>query len=89
MALVQLSLLNGNTQRQRITIAREHEGLLDNLGEQILYINGLRKPIAIDDLGLLFAFIINVSFLVIVTVWLGLRAHRKVLDYFARSAVLH
>lgn len=88
LALVHASLFNGNTQRQKIDITRDYENLVNNLGEQILYINGFRKPIALDDLGLLMAFIINISFLVIVTVWLGLRAHRKVLDYFAHSGAL-
>ena len=86
--LVTASKYSADAHHERIAITKIQESLWDNLGEQILYIRGLRRPIAIDSIAPLMAFILNISFLVLMTVWLALRAHRKVLDYFARSGAL-
>lgn len=44
--------------------------------------------INLSTVSSLILLIVNTSFLVVITLWLALRAHRKVLDYFAKNDCL-
>lgn len=44
--------------------------------------------INLSTVSSLILLIVNTSFLIIITLWLALRAHRKVLDYFAKNDCL-
>jgi hypothetical protein len=58
------------------------------IGSVRLYLQGLTHPIEIQKLRTTFALIINIAGLCLLATWLAIRAHRKVLDYFAYSGAL-
>ncbi|MCB0360054.1 MAG: hypothetical protein KDD44_10470, partial [Bdellovibrionales bacterium] len=57
-------------------------------GSILIHAPGLRKPIGISGNEGLAALVLNVAALVLITLWLALRAHRRVLDYFSRNGAL-
>ena len=68
--------------REKIANLREAEGKIYLVPE------GLGKKIFVSEASVTMILIINVAFTVIIALWLALRAHRKVLDYFIRNDAL-
>jgi hypothetical protein len=87
-ALLALAQGENGIAASRINLLRENEAILERFGERILHLPGFRAAISLDNLAALLMFIINLAFLVIVALWLSLKAHRRVLDYFARNGAL-
>jgi hypothetical protein len=58
------------------------------VGPVQLYFQGLSEPVELQKTRTALALIINIAGLVLIATWLAIRAHRKVLDYFAYSGVL-
>ncbi len=60
----------------------------NSVGKRYLVLSGFIRPTAIDTLATSFVIVMNISLFVITSLWLALRSHRKVLDYFAHSGAL-
>jgi hypothetical protein len=58
------------------------------IGEKYLQIRGFAKPTKIKDLSYTVIIICNIAVIVIVSLWLSIKAHRKVLDYFSSNGAL-
>jgi hypothetical protein len=58
------------------------------MGEVYLNTKGFSHPTRLSGVKEGMAVIFNVASLVVLSLWLALKAHRKVLDYFARSGAL-
>jgi hypothetical protein len=58
------------------------------LGIHLLHLPETPSGIQVSQLGSSLPLALNVTLFVIVALWLALRAHRKVLDYFAQNEVL-
>lgn len=58
------------------------------VGPVQLYFEGLSEPVELQKTRTALALIINIAGLVLIATWLAIRAHRKVLDYFAYSGAL-
>lgn len=58
------------------------------IGNQFLFIDGVRGAVSLKNLLYSVALVVNVALLVILALWLALKAHRKVLDYFSYSGAL-
>lgn len=58
--------------------------------ESAVYLHpaGYNNRINLTTAGKTMILVVNISAIVIITLWLALRAHRKVLDYFARNDAL-
>lgn len=70
---------------------RAHEEVgssINLLGNIRLHASGFTKPIDITNFIPAVLALLNIAFLVVVALWLALKAHRKVLDYFARNGSL-
>ena len=62
---------------------------IDNLvGSIFLHPPGLGHPINISKTSKTMILVLNTSFLILITLWLSLIGHRKVLQYFARNDAL-
>lgn len=62
---------------------------IDNLvGSIYLHPPGLGHPINISKTSKTMVLVLNTSFLILITLWLSLIGHRKVLQYFARNDAL-
>jgi hypothetical protein len=72
----------------RVKAVEERDHLRALIGKQFLHSAGLLRPVPLDDLRESFMMIINIASIVVISLWLALKAHRKVLDYFASSGAL-
>ena len=64
------------------------EDLKDLQGELFLHPEGFAHPVPLTGSQKTIVLMINTGILLVVTLWLALRAHRKVLDYFSRNDAL-
>jgi len=58
------------------------------LGKKFFVAPGFKSPINIGEVRSTLLLVFNFSSLVVVALWLALKAHRKVLDYFAHNGAL-
>lgn len=75
-------------QAQRLQAAMTFDHTMGLVGQRYLHATGFTEPIQFSGVRTRIAFICSISFLVIITLWLALKAHRRVLDYFARNSAL-
>jgi len=67
---------------------KQIEQVAEIFGQRTLHLSGLAESINLNRAYTHLAIAINFAGLIIVALWLALKAHRKVLDYFARSGAL-
>lgn len=72
----------------RVYALEEREKVENVQGLPYIISPGLSQPLALKGNEGIAALVLNVASLIVVTLWLMLRAHRRVLDYFARSGAL-
>lgn len=88
--IIPFMLKDQNSRRNDLLkrLYEENERLDSLVGSIYLYLPNLQRPIrqsaAKNDLMIL----MNVAVLIVIALWLSLRSHRKVLDYFARNGAL-
>lgn len=72
----------------RIEAYQGYDQIMSAIGE--IYFNwyGMKAPANISSAKSSLALIFNIASIVIITLWLAMKAHRKVLDYFSDSGVL-
>jgi len=63
-------------------------GLSDSLGDISMHLDGFRSEISISNFHTSLAVVFNILVLIIITLWLALKGHRKVLDYFVQNGAL-
>lgn len=66
----------------------KQEQLKDMRGKMYILPEGLRKPVNLTDSSKTMVLVTNVACMVVIVLWLALRAHRRVLDYFAQNDAL-
>lgn len=71
-----------------IKLTERSEEIGQLMGKRSLLTSGFRSPVSISGLQTTMVFAINISMLIIIALWLALKAHRRVLDYFARNGAL-
>lgn len=74
--------------QHRVEALEERENVEGVHGVPYIVSSGLSQPLALRGNEGIAALVLNVASLIVVTLWLMLRAHRRVLDYFARSGSL-
>jgi hypothetical protein len=57
-------------------------------GERYLVFSGFQEGAPLSSVTLTFIIIVNICGLIITALWLAIKAHRKVLDYFSHSGAL-
>lgn len=87
-----LLLAESTRARDILPIYGEAKEILADLkaseGKVYLIPEGLGQKIYLSEASTTMILILNISFIVIIALWLALRAHRKVLDYFIRNDAL-
>lgn len=83
-----LPYTNTEIEQSRVVVRRSIEDVKNRLGEVSLSIPEINDTIGISALKGTLPIVFNVSLLVVIALWLALRAHRRVLDYFSRNDVL-
>jgi hypothetical protein len=88
LTLISLTQFNTSIEEHRVKM-RESRIEADSLvGEIFFYAWGLNQPVALSESIPLLALIFNVASIVLLALWLALKAHRKVLLLFSRSGAL-
>ncbi len=88
--LMVLSLLqfNDDVSEQYVQVVKNFDKIKNRIGDISFHSPGLRNPVSVRQMYVSLAIVFNIAILIVITMWLALRAHRKVLDYFARSGAL-
>ena len=88
LALLSISKRGSETQQRLLAnwkAIEVHAGLIGNLQ---FYAAGYTKPLAITAAPRTISLVITVASLVAIALWLSLKAHRRILEYFVRSGAL-
>jgi hypothetical protein len=64
-----------------LNLANSRLSILDNVGKIYLHAPGYQEPILLNSVTYEAALIVSIASIIIIGLWLALRAHRKVLDY--------
>lgn len=88
--LMVLSLVqfNDDVGEQYVQAIKKFDKIKSKIGDILFFSPGFRHPIGVRQMYVSMAVVFNIAILIVITMWLALRAHRKVLDYFARSGAL-
>ena len=79
---------NSDISQNLFEIATQRLNMQDTLGEISVYPVGLNQPIKFSTIEDDILIAMNISMYLVVILWLALRSHRKVLDYFSKSGAL-
>jgi hypothetical protein len=73
---------------QKIQLMRNISEIKKSFGELHLHLPDVEGGIGVSQLQGSMPFTLNIGLLVLIALWLALRAHRRVLDYFSHNNVL-
>jgi len=88
LAILSLPYTDREIAEQRIKILRRVEEIKDLLGPISFHAPEVPEGFSLDSMRTSLPLTINVTILMVIALWLALRAHRKVLDYFSSNDVL-
>lgn len=88
LLVLQMVYFNENIASEHLEAAASYEQVASLVGARFLHSYGFKGPIKVSEMGTSLAFICSIAFLVIITLWLAIKAHRKVLEYFVRNGAL-
>jgi len=71
-----------------VEAVRSTDNVKKLLGKRSLFIGGYGSPVSLSGMETNILVVLNFAFLIVVALWLALKAHRRVLDYFSRSGAL-
>jgi hypothetical protein len=75
--------------RQHLADARTEKDRADQVqGRIVFHPPGLANPLAFSEAQTILVVILNVCLTIAIVLWLAIKAHRRVLDYFAKNDVL-
>ncbi|MFM1848257.1 MAG: hypothetical protein RL417_1731 [Pseudomonadota bacterium] len=86
-ALVVVNMIRFNPS-QYVDSLKEIEEVSEIFGQRTLHLNGFEDSIDMNRTYTILAITINFAGIIIIALWLALKAHRKVLDYFSHSGAL-
>jgi len=79
---------NDDVNEQYLSVVKNFDKIKFRIGDISFHSSGFRNPVGVRMMYVAMAIVFNIALLIVITMWLALRAHRKVLDYFARSGAL-
>lgn len=88
LAITSLLSLDDTLNRRFVDTIQRKEEIRSLLGARSLSLSGVGQPLNLNALRGVLVLVLNIVCLVIIALWLALKAHRRVLDYFARNGAL-
>ncbi len=88
LGVLSLPYTKNEVRDQKIQLMRNIGDIQNSLGDLHFYLPDVEGGIGISQLKSSIPFTLNVGMLVLIALWLALRAHRRVLDYFSHNNVL-
>lgn len=87
--LMLVLFLNNDTVLEQYASARASLGKVrDELGKVFFFANGFEYPLLLSHSVAIMAVILNIVGIVVISVWMALKAHRSVLLYISRGGAL-
>ena len=88
LTILFLPYTNRSISSQRVEVLRTIDDIRRAVGSITMHIPETPDGIGITSLKLTLPITANIASLVLIALWLAIRAHRKVLDYFSQNDVL-
>lgn len=88
VGVMSLGMINEEFGEKVVEMRRSFDDLKGLFGTRLYEPVGFRHPLDITKLHNSTLVLLNFSLIVIVTLWLAIKAHRRVLDYFVRNGAL-
>ncbi|RME61565.1 MAG: hypothetical protein D6780_01400 [Candidatus Dadabacteria bacterium] len=88
LGILVLALDNLDIQEKIRKIKEEAKRQREKIGEVLFYTRGFKAPFNLSVAHRSLGLIVSVAFLVVVLLWLALKSHRKILDYFSKNGAL-
>ena len=88
LALLGISKRGTDTQQRLVANLRALEVHAGLIGKLSFHAAGFISPLVITDTPRTISLVITIASLVAIALWLSLKAHRKILEYFVRSGAL-
>ncbi len=74
--------------RHEYSARQEIEASEELVGDIFLFPRNSYRPIKITDSEKTFVFVMNIALIMLITIWLTLKAHKKILHYFSANGAL-
>jgi len=88
LSILFLPYSNQDVVEQRTAVKEAYDDIQRSLGSISMHIPEISEAIGISSLKGTLPITSNIALLVVIALWLALKAHRKVLDYFSHNDVL-
>jgi hypothetical protein len=88
LVVLSLPYAKSDVRDQKIQLMRNISDIKKSFGELHLHLPDVAGGIGVSQLQGSMPFTLNIGLLVLMALWLALRAHRRVLDYFSQNNVL-
>lgn len=88
LALLKMARYNETVVEGYVSAAKNIGNVHAMLGDIQLSFPGFRSPIPVTHAPQFVGIILNIAGMIIISLWLALKAHRRVLDYFSKSGAL-
>jgi len=88
LALLSSVDFSGESIERYFELLDRYQEVSSLIGERYLHAAGFQQPVSVHDLAEALGIIANIAMIIVIALWLAVRAHRKILDYFARSGAL-
>lgn len=88
LLLINHLLFDSPVQEESIEVFEKRYEFLSLLGTQFFFARGYKDPVQLSNISYEVSLLISISSIIIIGLWLAVKAHRKVLDYFAKSGAL-
>lgn len=88
LMLLSLASVNTSVREKYLEAAKFHEDGKLLIGPRYLHADGLTEAVQWGNMTTYAALVCSICSLIIIALWLALKAHRKILDYFSRNGAL-
>lgn len=88
LLLINQLLFDSPVQEESIEVFEKRYEFLSLLGTQFFFARGYKDPVQLSNISYEVSLLISISSIIIIGLWLAVKAHRKVIDYFAKSGAL-
>ena len=75
-------------EQEALTVFEKRYEFFRLLGTQFFMARGYEDPVQLSNISFEVSLLVSISSIIIIGLWLAVKAHRKVLDYFAKSGAL-
>ncbi|MCB0354051.1 MAG: hypothetical protein KDD64_11015 [Bdellovibrionales bacterium] len=86
--LFSLLTLNEEVSSSYVEMAQSLDFIKRLTGKLFFFAPGFRGPVRVSNANVEVSFLFSIAFLIVIAMYLAMKAHRKVLEYFSRSGAL-